>query len=95
MSLFSAETIVNALISGLGIKPADLQATMQIVARLQSTLGEVDAFKSGAIQMVQHFNARLDRIEAQLARIEANQWDTDTALPHGLPKLSNGATNHE
>lgn len=94
MALFSAETIVNSLVQSLGIKPADLQATMQVVGKLHAALVEIEAFKVGAGQMVQHFNSRLDKIEARLARIESNQWETDPVLP-SLPVTSNGALTHE
>lgn len=64
-----AENMLLGLIKQMGISPDDVKNVMGLVQRLHTIVSEVDGFKTGARSMVQHFDARFDRIEAALERL--------------------------
>jgi len=72
MSIFSPDAILKSLVTSFGVSPQQVQAALNMLIQELTTLrAERDAFKSGAANMVAHYNARLDHLETQLTRIEA------------------------
>ncbi len=59
------DNVLLGLVQRLGISPKDVREMASAIARANSVLAEVDAFKQGAAAVVAHFNKRLDAIEAR------------------------------
>lgn len=80
-----AENMLLGMVKSLGISPDDVKQVAGMVARLNVMVAEIDGFKSGTVEMVRHFNSRLDRIEAKLDRIAGTNSlpALDSPMPNG------------
>lgn len=78
--------ILGALISRLGIQPGDIQQSMVLMQRMQAAIDEVEAFKTGAQNVVIHFNTRMDRLETLLLSLHPTGANHD-----GNGKLAGGS----
>jgi hypothetical protein len=83
MSIFDPSTILLGLVEKMGITPKQIGEVMALIQRLNAVMSEIDDFKIGAGQMVNHFTARLDAQDAAIARIDSLLTETERkALEH-------------
>lgn len=94
MSLFDPQQFIVGLLGKFGLSPEHMQRTMVMLGtELENFGAEKAAFKAGAAQVVTHFNARFDAIDARLARIESVLIAlTPTRI---LQQLSSNGVDHD
>ena len=79
--------IADTLLKGLGIEPEQLKGQMAEIAK------EYTGFKSGFQAWMNHYNSRLDKIEAKQDEIIAIL--KSLPLPKQPARLLNGTDHHD
>lgn len=70
MSIFNPEALLLGLFKQMGVGPEQVQQVFTTIQGINQLCQEVEGFKLGMRQLVQHFDTRLNAIEARLERIE-------------------------
>ena len=80
--------VIMSLFKSMGLTENDIANMKAIVGRASVIMLEIDAFKQGSGQAMQHFNARLDRLEMLLTTLIELQRAQSLPCP---PHETNGA----